>query len=176
MADDGYDEAEKARADLIIPRSTRQNAEDSNFSKMAIAMGYILKQSRKSTETVGELQRSIEFTQDDVNILRAEKDTLQTQVNNLSLKLAEVERNQRVDRLFAEDTRDQLNVVDNNVKHRNLTIDGIKVTPGENPTNIAWDILRRMDNQLRFEDIDKAFRSGVSRGGGATNTSSTSQG
>ena len=132
---------------------------------MAIAMGYIFKQSRKSTESVGELQRSIEFTQDDVKTLRAEKDTLQTQVNNLSLKLAEVERKQRVDRLFAEDTRDQLNVVDNNVNCRNLTIDGIKVTPGENPMNIAWDILRRMDNQLRFEDIDKAFRSGVSRGG-----------
>ena len=121
---------------------------------------------RKVSVSQSVLQKSIEFAHANSSdlkdrIVQLEKQNHQLMKNNEVLQSQGRDMNRRLDNI-----EQQLSQADHNNRRRNIILEGVGISEGENPMDIVLDILVHVEPNNSRSDIDLAQR--VYRPGGKT--------
>ena len=132
--------------------------------KMLERINTNLESQAKSLKTLSETcthtQQSLQYTQKEVAELQEKNKTLEKANRDLQSRVLRLEKRDRDHERRLDELDYKYSILDNKEKKFNIVIEGVSESGGENPVEIAMDILLNIAPELQRRDIDLAYRYG----------------
>ena len=132
--------------------------------KMLECINTNLESQAKSLKTLSETctytQQSLQYTQQEVTELQEKNKTLEKTNRDLQSRVLRLVKSDRDHERRLDELDYKYSILDNKEKKFNIVIEGVSESGGENPVEIAMDILLNIAPELETRDIDLAYRYG----------------